>query len=138
MKPLKYICILTSIISFFAFTCKKKAPCEGVVCTQEFRTVDITVVDNAGNAKPISSIRTIDPSTNAVILSNSNPNTAIGASTYTFFSDLQIAGMTANSQKTFKVEGVYNNAIVFTESYVISADCCHITKVSGKDSVVVP
>jgi hypothetical protein len=42
-----------------------------------------------------------------------------------------------NRQDEFKFVGMKNGAKVVEETYQISADCCHVKKVSGKDVVVV-
>ncbi|MBD2755597.1 hypothetical protein [Spirosoma validum] len=41
----------------------------------------------------------------------------------------------ANSQDRFRFVGEINNAVVVDEEYVIKADECHISKVSGKEEV---
>jgi hypothetical protein len=47
-------------------------------------------------------------------------------------------GRLENSKDDFQFVGVKDGKTVVDETFQISADCCHINKVSGKETVVVP
>lgn len=56
--------------------------------------------------------------------------------TYTIIDDSYVYKM-QNKQYTFRFLAVKNGKNIADELYTISADCCHISKQSGKSTIVV-
>jgi hypothetical protein len=44
----------------------------------------------------------------------------------------------ANSTEEFRFVGKKSGQVVVDETYLISADCCHVRKEAGKDTVIIP
>lgn len=98
-----------------------------IMCTQEFRTIGITI--------------TGDSLTDFYTIRNSNSDTirfSTGVDPYSLcypVLDDSYTSKIANSQESFTFIGEINDTIVVNERYVIKADYCHIDKVSGKSEV---
>ena len=106
------------------------ASCDpSVVCTQEFRAV---TVFNAG--LPLTKTYTLD-NTNGDTLAKYDIWTA---ETYVVVSDLEMNRIGTNQTRQFTFYGERNGNIVCQEVYTISTDMCHITKVSGADTLLCP
>ncbi|MBZ0098817.1 MAG: hypothetical protein K8F30_07015 [Taibaiella sp.] len=112
---------------------KKKNNCEGAICTQMFAAVNLTVTDKDGNKPALSDHYTINTETNDTLWFNSGgwPDGA-----YTVIDDSYVSRM-YNRTIPFRFIGMQGAAIVVDELYTISADCCHISKKSGKETVTI-
>jgi hypothetical protein len=42
-----------------------------------------------------------------------------------------------NSSEIFELVGIKDGKIVVSERYLISADCCHVNKETGKETIIV-
>lgn len=130
----KLIIILTTPL--FLLSCDKKADsndCKNAICTEEYRSVTVNVLDNSGNKVVLQ---------NAYLINLQNADTTIITtaqsfdSTYVVFSDNEVKNM-QNKTYNYKFIGTLNGMQVFDEPYTFSADCCHINKVSGKGTITI-
>ena len=117
--------LLVLLAGVFLVSCEPS----GVVCTQEFRSV---IVFNAG--LPLTKTYTLD---------NTNGDTVAKYDiwvddTYVVVSDLEMNRIGTNQTRQFTFYGERNGNIVCQEVYTISTDRCHITKVSGADTLLCP
>lgn len=129
----KLIIILTAPL--FLLSCDKKADsnnCKNAICTEEFRSVQVNVIDNQGNKVKLQDAYLIN-----VQLGDTTPVTLESFdSSYIVFSDNEVKNM-QNKTYTYKFIGTLNNVQVLNEPYSFSADCCHINKVSGKETITI-
>jgi len=100
---------------------------EEIACTEEFRTVSIKVTGDT--LTDFYTIR-ISNSDTIRIPADGYPD----AYTYPVLND-NYQSVIANSQESFTFIGKINDTVVVNEAFVISADNCHIDKVSGKNGV---
>lgn len=107
--------------------------CSDVFCTAIFASVSINVEDKNGNAVELHDFYTVNRSTNDTIRS-SVPSWNKG--TYTVVDDGYTSKM-FNKTYDFSFIGIVNNQVVINEPFSISADCCHVSKVSGKESIII-
>jgi hypothetical protein len=119
-----------------AFQCGKPTnPCSEAICTKELRSFRIATCNAQGKAVVPEQLRVIDVSTgNAIISYTQNANAE-----FVVFSDGD--GHLIPSQniaKLFKVEALQNSIITATVTLQFSKDCCHVTKVSGADTLFIP
>lgn len=107
--------------------------CKNAICTMMFASVNVHVLDTDSNNVKLSEYYTINIQTNDTIrhAGDTWPDEA-----YVVLDDSYTPRM-YNKQYDFRFIGMSNGAMVVNELYTISADCCHINKVSGKTSVVV-
>ena len=135
----KLITIVISLFSaslFLNATCNSKngnnKSCEGVICTAMFASVTVHISNTAGQPVVLDDTYTIRKKTGEKI--KPGQNTADGS--YNVLDD-SYRSIIANTSEFFQFIGIKNGVQVVNESYIISADCCHVNKVSGKDSIVV-
>lgn len=104
-------------------SCKEEA-----VCTEEFRTIGITIIGDS-----LTDFYTIrNSSLDTIRLSNyMDP-----FDNYYPVLDDNYTPILGNSQESFTFIGERNDTIVVHEQYIIKADDCHIDKVSGKNEVI--
>lgn len=118
-------------------TCKTKDanhnPCEGVACTALFAMVMVEVVDSTGKPAVLDSTVTISSSGNII------PTTPVPANPgyYTVVDDgyKQMLEL-RTEQVTFK--GFKRGKQVTEGTFVVRADCCHVSKVSGPGVLTIP
>ncbi|MCP4460999.1 MAG: hypothetical protein GY816_23710 [Cytophagales bacterium] len=121
MKP---IITLTTV---FLFMVSCNTIDDQVFCTEEFRTIAVTIT--GANLDDFYTIRestedTIRFSLNNVPFENIYP-----------ILDDSFQPIIAESEETFNFLGLINEVIMVDEGYVIAADECHISLVSGKAEI---
>lgn len=109
--------------------------CEGIYCTQEFRMIDLQVKDASGNTVVLTSFHTEDMAGNKLPAHLYEYDAIRDA--YVVFNDAWVNGH-ENTTTQVRFVGYKNGNKVVNEVYDINTDCCHITKTSGKDAVVLP
>ena len=109
--------------------------CIGVICTHDFRAVHLKVHNTNGDPIILDSYYTEDMSGNK--LPNSLYEYNYSTESYVVFNDSWMNGH-QNSTTQVRFVGIKNGVKVVQEVYNISTDCCHISKTSGKDKVVLP
>jgi len=124
-KLLNFLLIL-AIIMFVS--CKSESQNNTVACTMEFRTVTINVQGDT-----LNHFYTIRVTSGDTIRLNSG-NT-FGANTYPVLDDSYQSNI-ANRTEQFRFVGLKNNAIIVDELFTIKADQCHISYVSGNQTVI--
>jgi hypothetical protein len=91
------------------------------VCTEIFAAVTLRV-----EGKVLSDFYTLRPSTGELIRHES----MFGDSIYTVLDDNYVSEL-KNSEDSFVFYGFYRGEKVIEENYVISADECHVQKITG-------
>ncbi|MEZ5024162.1 MAG: hypothetical protein R2728_13050 [Chitinophagales bacterium] len=105
------------------FSCNEE---DGISCTLEFRTIGLTVIGDS-----LTDYYTIRRSNNDTIRSI---DFGFEDSYYVVLDDSYQSEI-ENSQESFEFIGEINDSIVIQETYVITADQCHISKISGPSQV---
>jgi len=127
---------VASILSLLQ--CKKettKGNCALVMCTMEFRMLTVTIKDKAGNFYKADKVETYTP-TGKMIFSQSSPS-FLPDSSYVVIDDNNMKDLTKNVHTTLDFKIYKAGAVVKIVKYVVTADCCHISKVSGPDQIVI-
>lgn len=120
----KYIKLAAiSVLFLILFSCRHKD--DEVACTSMFASVGIEV-----NGGILDSYYTIRNSTNDTIRFTNG----FFQNTYTVLDD-NYQQILKNKQEVFRFIGIKSGNKVVDENIVISADECHISKVSGVNSV---
>lgn len=97
-----------------------------VYCTEEFRTISITV-----NGPALDDFYTLRESTGDTLIINHD---SIWGNAYPVLDD-NFQKTLEDKTETFRFHGIINDSIVVNEPFVIKADKCHIIFVSGKQEV---
>lgn len=97
-------------------------------CTEEFRMIGIIITGDS--LSDFYTIRVLNSETIPF-----NPGIGFPYDNWYPVLDDGFQNVIANSQEAFRFIGVISDSIVVDEDFIISADDCHISKVSGKDSV---
>lgn len=107
--------------------------CLTVACTEEFRTITITVKYSNGTPVVFDSFKVID-------IKNKNDLTYEGWQSvngiYPIFSDKH-AFEYQNKEIKIEFSGVIDNKKVVSEVYTVGANCCHVYLKEGKDELII-
>lgn len=133
--------IVIALASFVFLTtsstsCKKNGDngCQGVMCTAMFAMINTKVVDANGHFVQLDDAYVMRVKNNDIY--HTNQSNMIVDSSYIVIDDGYVSKM-YNSTETFYFIGIKNGIKVVNEPFVISADCCHVSKHSGKATIVV-
>jgi hypothetical protein len=113
------------VIILISFSCKHND--KDTACTSMFASVSIEV-----NGGTLDNYYTIRSSTGDTI----RITDGVFQNAYTVLND-NYQQMLEDKQETFKFVGVKSGIKVVDENFIISADKCHISKVSGVNSVTI-
>ncbi len=139
MKTQAYI-FLT--IAFFLSACSatKTDPseCGQVMCTQEFRMVQVKFKDAAGNAVVVKDFSAINKRTGESIVQNNEPPTVNNQGNYTVASDADVKKLSEPGDViTVSATHPTTNNKISAEFVVSGGKCaCHINKISGPAEII--
>lgn len=114
------------------------ADCAATICTHDFRGVPVTVLSANGNPVALDSFVVTDmnnvvlpPGTSDPVF-NSPHNGYEGK--YSVINDAWLGGH-QNTTMSVRAKGWKSGSQLFDEVYVVGADCCHVYKQSGQDTI---
>ena len=110
--------------------------CRTVMCTMEFRTINIQVVDAGGNPVKLDSYQTTLAGKNTVVGNTGAMQPGENGGDYPVVSDAFV-GDNKNTRTKMIFTGMKDGKTVVNETYEIGVDCCHVSRISGKEKVVV-
>ncbi|MBN8670582.1 MAG: hypothetical protein J0L80_07835 [Chitinophagales bacterium] len=118
-------------------SCKKKndGNCADVMCTAMFTMINTKVTDANGRYVKLDDVYVMREKNNDIY--RPEQQSAAWDSSYVVIDDGYLPKM-YNSTETFYFIGIKNGIKVVNEPFVISADCCHVSKQSGKTTIVIP
>jgi len=102
-----------------------------IVCTEEFRSITLEIVDINDNPVILDAFKIIREDTGEEIESGEN----LHQNFYPIIND-NYQNEIAQREINLKFTGFINNIEVLSTNYVVSADCCHIDLISGKTKIV--
>lgn len=119
---------------FISLGCLDKKNCKNAICTQIFAmaTVQINIPDTI----PVSEIgtQTLMLSSANVIHTQSGP-ASFGNMTFTVADDSDLKELGLNSNQGVELKILRNGNVIKSVPFVISTDCCHVTKSEGPDVI---
>jgi len=120
--------ILLSIV--LGWSCNNNS-CKKAICTSILNMIIIEVVNHEGSPVTLDEYYTVRNNTGEKII----PANKLGDGYYNILDDTYHKSL-INSTENFTFIGIIDEKIVISESFIISADCCHIKKEKGTDKVV--
>lgn len=128
LKYLVILCLLTVLIP----GCEResKSDCDSHFCTDEFRIINIQIKHKVDSSAVIlTSFKVIRLSDNNDI----TPGKSIIPENYGFYPlvDDNDQQMLKNSNTEIVFQGFIDNNLVIEKHFVVTADCCHVSLVSG-------
>jgi hypothetical protein len=109
--------------------------CTDVICTAQFSAVQLEVVNSAGAPVTLDAFVVTDLSGAPLPAVGGSPVYGYpqsGNGRYTVINDSWVRGH-QNSSMQVIAKGFIKGSQVFSEPFTIVADCCHVSKSSGKD-----
>jgi len=122
------------VAGFSLFTqCKNNSTsCDNMMCTTEFRMITVSLKDSIGNDYIPDKVETYLNGT--LIHYDSIPAVPV-QNVYTIVDDSNLQALQLNVNKDVVFKVIKNNSIVKEQTYTVKADCCHVSKVSGTDTL---
>lgn len=112
--------------------------CLGAVCTEEFRTITVSVKDKGGVAVALDYIEVVLSNGDDVTLdtSGSDYDRMAKNGTYPLFSDQYVAKY-SNRELELNFQGYVDDRLLVESDYVVGVDCCHVTLIEGEKDIVI-
>ena len=130
---LKFILLAVLILS-----CERdnKSDCNNVFCTQEFKTVSVLILHKSDNsAVTLTTFKVIRVSDNKDITHGNS----IIPENYGYYPlvDDSDKEMLRNTNVEIEFQGYSNDILLIKKRFVVTADCCHVSLVSGDSTVYI-
>ncbi len=126
----------------FSFACSKdedKEDCSTLtVCTNEFRSIVVSVKNSSGESVRLDRYKVILGRGNKDIapeLTNFDGENFGANGAYVIFNDSYRLEF-QNSTTNLKFIGIIDSQEIITTEFVVGADCCHVSLVSGDTYIV--
>lgn len=135
-NPIQTIITMAAVTLLFGCSASKKIvktnPCEGMMCTDQFVSVNLQLVDKDGLPIRLDEAYITRISTGEVLRYE---RTGRAEGRYILVDDSYLK-MLKNSSDQFQFTGKKNGAAVVQERYTLEADCCHVSMKEGRDKIV--
>ena len=131
MKKL-FFALLIGTMAIFS-SCEKCGD-EQEFCTEEFRRINIFIDNSTQIPVSFDEVYTLRGTGTQKLLFDQTGNEE---GSYVVIDDSYHPSL-KNTEDDFRFIGVKNNQVVVDKTFRIKADNCHVFKVSGPDSVMVP
>ncbi len=129
--------LLTASLLPGMIACHNTNSCEKVMCTADFRMITVQLQDSSGNPFVADKIISIN-NTNQILHTDTGMLLGDGRY-YTIADDSHLKLLQQDtSYRSIIMKVIKNNDTLASASYTIAADCCHVSKVAGKDTIVIP
>ena len=131
------------ILSIFLVACNDKdeltqIDCSLTICTEVFVTITVSVKNASGEAIRFDSYEVIDVDSGKNLTDNFNEEEnqyLKEQGLYPILSDTYRVKY-QNSTATVTFKGYNSNEEVINEEFVVSADCCHVSLISGNTEII--
>ena len=114
------------------------AECAATICTHDFRGVPVTVLSANGNPVTLDSFVVTDMNNVALPAGTSDPVYNFPHSgyegKYSVINDAWVGGHQGTTMNV-RAKGWKGGSQVFDQPYTVGADCCHVYKQSGPDTI---
>lgn len=113
---------------------------EEVICTAVFAAVTLSVSDATGT--PVHADSFVVTNNAGIPLPPATSGLPVygylqsGNGHYTVINDAWVHGH-QNTSLPVRAKGFKNGSLIFDEPFVVKADYCHVSKVSGRDAIIV-
>lgn len=126
-----------TLLTTTSTSCEKKnnGNCADVMCTAMFTMINTKVTDANGHYVKLDEVYTQRVSNKDIY----KPDQTMMAfdSSYIVLDDSYLPKL-QNQTDSFYFVGIKNGVKVVNEPFVLGGDCCHVSKQSGKTTIVVP
>lgn len=133
MKNLSLTIIFVTLLFQSCMKGDEVNECSGI-CTEEFRTITIEIIDSEGNPVALDSFRVINTANGNELnlrINESEFQYLRENGTYPIFSDL-FSGEFRQREITINFKGFIDEVEVVSSNYEVGADCCHVYYISGE------
>lgn len=129
--------IVYSLVGVFLFlACNKdQKACKDAICTMEVRSFGLVLRTATGTIPP--SVDYCETYLNGRLLNTSTPNVQGSNSLVQIVDDSHRTQFTLNQAQTVEVRIIQQGVVSKTTSMRFLADCCHVNRVSGSDTLIV-
>lgn len=113
--------------------------CTSVLCTLEFRTLNVLVKDNDGVSIPLDRFEVVDGNTSEDLTPELSSEELLAArqfGQYPIYSDAFVSG-NQNTERTLIFRGFINEVKLAEAEYVIATDCCHVDFAVGNPNIFI-
>lgn len=110
--------------------------CNGIACTNEFRTLFVSIRDENGAVVLLDSFEVLDKETSKDITLEINDTRSGQNNQYPLYSDLFVSG-NENTTRTLVFNGFINDELLVEAEFIVDTDCCHVSLTRGNTEITI-
>lgn len=123
--------IFLFLLAITVVSCNDDEGCNGnLVCTEEFRTVLINIVDGDGDPVTLDSFTVTNLDTDQVV----SLDPIAWVDTYPIADDSMLDEIPKEGQR-IELVGILNGEEVVRETFLVGHDCCHVILLEGESTI---
>lgn len=111
----------------------KPDSCAQTMCTADFRSIAVHLTDTSGQHFSPEAVETW---LEGKLLQRST--SGMWDSSYTIADDRHLTQLQLKVDRNVQVKVIKGGAVRLEHDYILFADCCHVSKKSGPDTLVIP
>tara|TARA_R110002073_G_scaffold128999_5_gene275232 strand:+ start:24760 stop:25185 length:426 start_codon:yes stop_codon:yes gene_type:complete len=134
----KVITIALFIFSVAFISCddNEEDDCSTVLCTEQFVTITVSITNQGQNPVALDRIEVINLQNQSDVTIPLSSSTFLLAQQQGQYPIVNDSGIGKNQELILQFKGFVNGVEVVNENYVVAADCCHVSLVSGNQEVI--
>ncbi|TKC00629.1 hypothetical protein [Pedobacter cryophilus] len=135
---MKTLCCFITVIMFWSCNKPEEINCENLICTQEFRIVNVKFIDALGNAIEVKDFKSLNLRTNKDLTSSNYVDPINAKGYYTVVTDANTKDLSSKGDYIrVSAKHPVNGTIKEVDFVVSGGECaCHISKISGPEEIV--
>ena len=117
---------------------KLRHDCKDAFCTEEFVSLSVYIFDKDNNPVPLDSYTVFSFENDKFITpvyTQDQLDLMVAYNAYTIFSDLYVREY-ENQTTRIRFAGQINGKEVVASNFIVGADCCHVSLISGDTKIV--
>ena len=133
---LSALCICLMSCTSSRVSDKSNTDCVEVMCTQEYRTITVSIKDQNQNPVALDAFKVRNTENKVLVsldLSSAQFEIAKQAGEYPITSD---GNMNKNQELNLEFIGYINDIEVINSKYTVKSDCCHVNLISGELALI--
>lgn len=136
MKHIKKLWLLLAFLSILACNSDDQSNCSNIACTEEFRTIIVTIEDQNQEPVALDSFQVTNLNTGEDMTPQLSPSELEMIQETGQYPIADDSSFGLNQEVTLQLRGFINDEEVVNSNYVVATDCCHINFQSGENPLV--
>lgn len=132
----KNLLIILSVYVLLGCNNDDTIDCSTIGCTEQFVTITVSIKDQNQNPVSLDYFEVINMENGSDITIGLSPSGLALAQQFGQYPLVEDGGVENNQEMSVQFKGFINNQEVISSNYIVGADCCHVSLISGERELI--